>query len=114
MITPLHLRVLLDRARVRILEQSDCNSWEDLRGNMTVYELTNSVLDVLQGSPYCPSTGTVRFLCSYNNIRRAGNFAAHTADQNEIKAAVTTKVLGSNERECLEQIYRFLYDGQRV
>jgi len=114
LITPLHLRVLLEHARVRILDQSNCNSWEDLRGNKTIYELTSSILDTLRDFPHCPSRDTIQFLCSYNNVRRAGNVAAHTASQDDIKAAVTTKGLGTRERECLEQIYGFLYNGQRV
>jgi hypothetical protein len=53
------------------------------------------------------------FLCAYNNVRRTGDAAAHTAKQEDVRAAVTTKPLGSNDRQYLEQIFAFTY-GQPV
>ena len=68
---------------------------------------------MLSNVPNCPSAEAVAFLCSYNNVRRTGNSAAHTAKQEEVRAAVTTKLLETNDRRCLEQIYIFAY-GQPV
>ena len=68
---------------------------------------------MLSNVPNCPSAEAVAFLCSYNNVRRTGNSAAHTAKQEEVRAAVTTKLLETNDRRYLEQIYAFTY-GQPV
>ena len=38
-LTPLHLRVLLDAARKKVLELLHHDSWEELRGERTIAEL---------------------------------------------------------------------------
>jgi hypothetical protein len=113
LITPLHLRVLLDLARQKVLEHFDCASWEDLRENKSVYQLAGDIYSMLSNVPNCPSADAVAFLCAYNNVRRTGNSAAHTAKQEDVRAAVTTKRLETNDRQYLEQIYTFTY-GQPV
>lgn len=40
--------------------------------------------------------------------------AAHTAGQDEIRAAVATQHLGSQDRRCLEQMFQFIYNGAQV
>jgi regulator of replication initiation timing len=110
LLTPLHLRVLLDRARGKILELGKYESWEDLRQNKTIFQLTQTVDALVANTPHCPSHDAIEFLCSYNNVRRQGNAAAHTASQEEIKEAVTTKKLETRERQCLEEIYAFIFD----
>jgi hypothetical protein len=52
-------------------------------------------------------------MCSYNNVRREGNIAAHSASQDEIREAVMKKTLETQERRYLEQIFEFLF-GERV
>ena len=49
------------------------------------------------------------FLCSYNNVRRDGNYSAHVASQREIKEAVETKPVSSQEHRYLEQLYEFVF-----
>jgi len=113
LITPLHLRVLLDKARQKILNHIKCDTWEDLRQDKSIYHLTEHVYTHLADTEYPPSRGAVQFLCSYNNVRRSGNSVAHTAKPEEVKAAVTTKQLESTERRWLEQLYIFTY-GESV
>ena len=110
---PLHLRVLLDLAQQKVLEHFDCASWEDLRENKSVYQLTGDTYSMLLNVPNCPSADAITFLCAYNNVHRTGNSAARTAKQEDVTAAVTTKQLETNDRQYLEQIYAFTY-GQPV
>ena len=56
------------------------------------------------------SRDTILFLCSYNNVRREGNTAAHTATVKEMRDAVTTKQLDKRDRRCLEQVFKFAFD----
>jgi hypothetical protein len=113
LLAPLHLRVLLDRARQKILGELKCGSWEDLRGERTVPQLVDIIDARLANVPRCPSRESIRFMCSYNNVRREGNVAAHTASQDEIREAVMKKTLETQERRYLEQIFEFLF-GERV
>lgn len=78
LITPLHLRALLDHAREKILEDFNCASWEDLRPNKGVRQLANDLYT------HHPSVDAVYFLCAFNSVRRAG-------------VAVTTQRLGSDD-----------------
>ena len=54
------------------------------------------------------SQETVLFLCSFNNIRKLGDYFAHNATQPEIKKAVMTK-MNSEEGLRLEELYQFVY-----
>jgi hypothetical protein len=111
-LTPLHLRVLLDTARQKMLRLLQRDSWEDLRGQQTMAQL----LITLQGHPtltsvqYPLTSSGLNFLCSFNNVRRDGNTAAHTATQQEVRDAVQTKALDKQERRSLENVYAFAYD----
>jgi hypothetical protein len=109
LITPLHLHVLLDLARTKVLELVNSESWEDLRQNQTVYDLAPRIHSLLADVPHRPSAEAIKFLCSYNNVRRTGNSAAHTAKQEDIRVAVATKPLESNDRRYLEQMYTFIF-----
>jgi hypothetical protein len=110
LITPLRLRVLLDLARKKVLRVFKFNTWEDLRESRNIQQLVDFVYQGLHNAPYCPSQDTIRFLCSYNNVRREGNTAAHTATVGEMRDAVTTKILESRDRRCLEQIFKFAFN----
>ena len=113
LITPLHLRVLLDKARRKVLDELNCETWEDLRQNKSASVLTEHIHAHIAKAEHPPSREAVHLLCSYNNIRRSGNNAAHNAKPEVVKAAVLTKDLDSNERKLLEQLYLFTY-GQSV
>ena len=110
LITPLHLRVLLDAAKEKVLRVFQCNSWEDLRDNRNIQQLIDFVHRGLTDTLNCPSRDTVRFLCSYNNVRREGNSAAHAASVEQMRSAVTTKPLETRDRRCLEQVFKFTFD----
>ena len=110
LLAPLHLCVLLDRARQKILQEFQCKSWEDLRCDRTVHQLVDVIDERLAHVPRCPSRDSIKFMCSYNNVRREGNVAAHSASQDEIREAVTKKALETQERRYLEQIFEFLFD----
>ncbi|KIK42762.1 hypothetical protein CY34DRAFT_106744 [Suillus luteus UH-Slu-Lm8-n1] len=115
-LVPLHLRVLLDRARGRILEHLGHESWEGLRSTRSIHQLANEIFNSLKTNrvSYSPSYKAIYFLCSYNNIRRAGNAAAHTAKEEEVRHAVQTQPLDSQDREYLENLFRYAYDGNEV
>ena len=57
------------------------------------------------------SQEAIRFSCSYNNIRKDGDYFAHSASEEKIKDAVETKSVDSQERHFLEQIYNFVFNG---
>jgi hypothetical protein len=50
-----------------------------------------------------------QFLCSYNNVRRAGDAAAHSAAKEDMKSAVMSKNIDSQERQFLDQLYTFVF-----
>jgi len=66
LITPLHLRVLLDLARQKVLEHLNCASWDDLRENKSVYELAGNIYSVLS----CVPTITFVVLATLPHILR--------------------------------------------
>ncbi|TDL16418.1 hypothetical protein BD410DRAFT_889013 [Rickenella mellea] len=112
LITPLHLRVLLDMAQQKILEHLKADSWEDFRAEKNLSQLVEDVFEKLSGHCHL-SREAILFLCSYNDVRKAGNKAAHTAKQEEIRNAVLTKPLERGERRHLEQIFEFTF-GETV
>ena len=110
--TPLHLRVLLDTARKKVLQLLHHDSWEDLRGEQTIAQLLHRLQNhpALTRVQHPPTSLGLEFLCSFNNVRRDGNTAAHTATQQEVRDAVQTKALDKKERASLEALYAFTYD----
>ncbi|KAG2337854.1 hypothetical protein BDR05DRAFT_1045238 [Suillus weaverae] len=116
LLVPLHLRVLLDLARSKVLEHLGHETWEGLRASCSVFQLSNKIFDALkrQGVSYTPSYQSIIFLCSYNNIRRAGNTAAHSAKEDDIRHAILTQPLDSRDRECLENLFTYAYDGMQL
>lgn len=108
---PLHLRVLLDEARKKILQKFGYESWDDLTSRLQApYDLFNSVFKEFQGSLHAPSEDAVKLICTYNNVRRDGNEAAHSATKDQVKQAVMSKIEGGEERHRLEQVFEFTYD----
>ncbi|KAG1790688.1 uncharacterized protein HD556DRAFT_1537677 [Suillus plorans] len=116
LLIPLHLRVLLDLARKKVLEHLGHETWEDLRASRSVYQLADTICNDLKrkGVSYPPSSESIFFLCSYNNIRRAGNTAAHSAKEDDIRHAVLTQSLESRDRRCLESLFAYAYNGVPV
>lgn len=116
LLVPLHLRVLLDLARKKVLEHLGHDTWEDLRASRNIYQLTDAIFNGLKqkGVSYLPSHESIYFLCSFNDIRRAGNIAAHSATEDDIRHAVLTQSLESRDRECLEGLFTYAYNGVQV
>jgi len=109
LITPIQLRVLLDLTRQQMLKTLKYETWEDLRRNRFVSELSSDIYQLLSQISQRPSYETIEFVCSYNNIRRDGNAAAHQATQEEMREAVTTKRVETKERRCLEEMYLYVF-----
>ncbi|KAM6501902.1 hypothetical protein JOM56_001879 [Amanita muscaria] len=108
-ITPLHLRALLDRARKRILVILDFGgTWEDLANHqITEARLVSHICaNVVQ-----LEREAVIFVCSNTNVRRLGNIAAHKATKEDIEKAVKTHVeqVTPKERVLLEQLFEFTF-----
>lgn len=89
----IHLRVLLDLTRLQILKKLNYNTWEDLRQNRLLSELSVIIHRLLSQDFQWPSYETIEFVRAYNNIRRDGNTAAHWATREEMREAVTTRSL---------------------
>jgi hypothetical protein len=113
----LHLRVLLDQARGKILEHLDHESWEGLcTKSNSVHQLADDIHGKLKKKNilHTPPHSAISFLCSYNNIRRAGNVAAHTAKLEDVRNAVLTQPLESIDRKYLETLFTYAYDGKEL
>jgi hypothetical protein len=108
----LHLRVLLNSAREKVLQLLCYESWENLCGGQTIAQL----LFALQNNPalinikYPLSNSDLEFLCCFNNVCKDGNAAAHTATKEEVRDAVQQKPLEKKERISLEHLFAFTYE----
>lgn len=103
MLTPDHLRVLLDETRLKILESVESATWEDFRGSLGIAALKDTVAARTGLSQRLAS-----FVCESNNIRCQGNLAAHSASKDDIREAIMQQDFG-NERELLGGLFRFVY-----
>lgn len=86
------------------------NTWVEFRGNKNSSELTNVIVKGLRDLEVMGplSQETVAFLCSYNNIRKDGDEAAHEATQIELQNSVETKK-DTEDGLKLAELYRFCY-----
>ncbi len=102
MIAPLHPRVLLDQARLKVVEITKHTSWEDLRDSqvrLKSYVAEQSTL----------SADASSFLCEFSNVRRRGNESADTAARDDIRNAILQSRSTCDEHRLLEQLFRFVY-----
>ncbi|KAG2133183.1 uncharacterized protein EDB93DRAFT_1308637 [Suillus bovinus] len=93
LLVPLDLRVLLDLACHKVLEHLGQETWEGLRSKSSVYELSDTIFD---------------------GLKQKGNIAAHSAMEEDIRHAVLTQQLESQERACLETLFTYAYDGTQL
>jgi hypothetical protein len=103
MITPIHLRALIDSTERKIIYHVG-------RALVTEGHRNNDLSKIvtgLKGVPHRPSKNTLHFLY-YGHIRHNGNHAAYTADEAMVRTAIKT-VPSSQEKFYLEQIFRFYY-----
>lgn len=56
-----------------------------------------------------PPRDSILYLCSYNNVRKDGNFHAHNATQEEVRDAILTKRLDSQDRTALMHFFQFVF-----
>ena len=72
------------------------------------------VIDVIElalaETQNCPPHDAIRYLCSYNNVRKDGNYYAHKATKEEMRDAVLTKQLDSLDRVALTHFFQFVFD----
>lgn len=111
MITPLHIRTLLNQARQQILTTLDFGgTWEDLRQQMETAG-QSLVKHICANRHVKLNPEAVQFLCFNNHVCQSGNDAAHKATEGEIEKAVMTdsKKLGLNDRRLLEQLFQFTF-----
>lgn len=109
MVAPLHLRVLLDQARIKILDESDCDTWDSLREHCGEGRLQD-LKEYVAAKPGLDAE-LARFVCEFNNVRREGNEAAHSAEPGRIRDAVRQRPIGSTERRLLERLFKFVYNS---
>jgi len=102
-LTPVHLRILLDYGRQKILETLKYDDWESLRGDKNIPDLEAFVRANI---PNIQDTA-LELICGYSNIRRLGNAAAHTADKDDLRAAVERT---HEQRSQLEHVFQFVYN----
>lgn len=105
MIAPLHLRVLLDQAQLKVIKNTKYTSWEDLRDRQTILQALKHY--VTRQSTL--SADASSFLCEFSNVRHRGNESAHTAAPGDIQNAILQSCPISNERQLLEQLFKFVY-----
>ncbi|KAF9234695.1 hypothetical protein BU15DRAFT_78774 [Melanogaster broomeanus] len=104
MLIPLHLRHLLDLCRNKVMAHfSKHTKWREFQGDRTTTQLSDDVFKGLAGVPKRPShdSDTIMFLCSYSDVRRNGDKAAHSGSIDEIKTAIRSKKLNSRERRYI-------------
>ncbi|KAF9013560.1 hypothetical protein BDZ89DRAFT_1046782 [Hymenopellis radicata] len=85
MIAPLHIRVLLDGARTKIVTQSPYSSWEAFRGSRSIAELKTLIVRNINISPDLSS-----FICEFSDTHTA----AHTASIQDVRMAILQEPLG--------------------
>jgi hypothetical protein len=87
------------------------DSWADLIENRSVEQVTTVVVLALAqaGTQDSPPRDAIHYLCSYNNVRKDGNYHAHNATQEEMRDAVLTKRLDSQDRVALMYFFQFVF-----
>ena len=106
---PIHLRILLDYGRERIVEFMSYKSWDELLKGISIPQLIDQILKALREVNMDHlSQETVVFICSYNNVRKEGDRVAHNASRNEIKEAVNMQ---NNCQDGLKltELYQFVF-----
>ncbi|KAG7442055.1 uncharacterized protein BT62DRAFT_1079591 [Guyanagaster necrorhizus] len=103
LVAPLHIRVLLDKTKIKILERCQYTSWDALRNSRPPEELkafiqTNAQL----------TAAVSNFIFECSDLRREGNQSAHSASADDVRSAIMQKPFGE-ERTLLEQLYIFVY-----
>ncbi|KAF8651082.1 hypothetical protein AX16_004944 [Volvariella volvacea WC 439] len=102
---PLYRRRLLDLTQTHLAVFLEKKSWQQFRANKTDEE----IVAICAQSPISLSEAAIKYLLSGESpIRKAGNLAAHSATNQEMRLAVDALPLDSSERGFLDEYYDFL------
>ncbi len=101
---PLHIRVLLDCTRQKILAQTPHQSWDAFCVSASMEDLTDMVAQSTNFSPDLSS-----YICEFSNTRHQVSVVAHTASIEDVRSAVLQKPF-DDERIYLVQLFSFVYD----
>lgn len=87
------------------------DTWADLVKEQNMEQVTASIVLALAQAKTkdSPPLDSIRYLCSYNNVRKDGNYHAHNATQDEMRDAVLTKRLDSQDRVALMHFFQFVF-----
>lgn len=102
MIVPLHIRVLLDRTRLRILHDTQNASGEEFCGGLQFEEFCLLIAEYSR----LPQN-VCDMVCEYPGIHEV-NEAVHAVDPADIQEAVNEEP-NEAERILLRELYRFVY-----
>lgn len=101
LIAPIHIRVLLDRSKRKIVGKFPHTFWEDSCG---MYELKQNI-----ASSHGIPDALASFIWELSNVCRDGDEAVHTAERHDIRSIVLQKPKGA-ERSLLEELYQFAFN----
>jgi hypothetical protein len=99
--------VLLDQARDKVVSTTDdFTTWEVLCHGRSASEVQEYI------TQHCELTSEIAWLvCGQSAVRQAGNIAAHNADIQDIRTAITQQPFG--DRPQLEAVFKYVY-GEEV
>ncbi|KAF8557528.1 hypothetical protein OG21DRAFT_274806 [Imleria badia] len=109
LLMPLHLRVLLDLSRNKVVAILRKTSWKAVLEEAGSSDTGTYIINNLGNQPNNPLSTTIQFLCSWSNTRERGNRSAHQATQAEICDAVNGSGLNAFEKEHLSALYLFIF-----
>jgi hypothetical protein len=91
------------------------DTWADLVNEQSMEQVTAAIVLALAQAETkdSPPLDSIRYLCSYNNVRKDGNYHAHNATLDDVRDAVLTKRLDSQDRVALTHFFQFVF-GQPV
>ncbi|KAI6100409.1 hypothetical protein EV401DRAFT_904732 [Pisolithus croceorrhizus] len=110
-LTPLHLRHLLNLGRQKVAEIFSFSCWEDLVASKKGQNLLKLVKRRLRRHRYRPSSPALKLLCLPSDVRESGNKAAHSGSEDQIRDAIMTSPLHSENQLLLKEVFRFVYEA---
>ncbi|KAF8066896.1 hypothetical protein FPV67DRAFT_1496920 [Lyophyllum atratum] len=110
---PLHQRVVLDKARDKLLDE--CNlSRSDYPDPEALLKAAKDKLKTLTPSPLSLSDPALRMIFLGGSVRDQGNSAAHDASPEDLGVAVLRSDLPNKQRDVLTEIYTYLTGEEPV
>lgn len=106
MMSPIHLRVLLDETREKIASLLKYQNWENFCFNRGALDVLNEICTNLGNKKDLPSERALDLLISVNRVRQSGNYFAHNTQPEEIQKAI---LFSSFQQDLLKELYLFMY-----